>query len=130
MSERLLKDLLTIRDEITRKSAVLPVKEDLLYSKILDMEKKLDTIQSKMGNDFPDKRTDSYIELSAVSPVKNKRKRKVVEFLNQTKRLTASELSILLNISRTRCCEYLKELQKEGIVKNRLEDKKMYYSLA
>jgi sugar-specific transcriptional regulator TrmB len=68
--------------------------------------------------------------LSAVSPVKNKRKRKVVEFLNQTKRLTASELSILLNISRTRCCEYLKELQKEGIVKNRLEDKKMYYSLA
>lgn len=126
MSKNVIRDLLIIRDEIGKKR-VFPAKEDALYSKIIDLEKKIDTFNDR----FTDNSAADVIDRST-SPVRYKRKKRILELItqSQSKRLTAYELSILLSISRTRCNEYLKELEREGVVKGELEDKKMYYGLA
>lgn len=129
MSKEIIRDLILIRDEINKKTLHFPTNEDVLYSKIVDIENKLDTMKDRFDDKIPLEITDSSDVNSTYTPVKNKKKRSVIEMLQKTKRLTAYELSILLNMSRTRCCEYLKELQRDGIVKNNLENKKMYYML-
>lgn len=44
-------------------------------------------------------------------------------------RVTASQLSRLINLSRTRCNEYLKQMEKEGILTSKIEGKKKFYFL-
>ncbi|MCD6371247.1 MAG: winged helix-turn-helix domain-containing protein [Candidatus Aenigmarchaeota archaeon] len=41
--------------------------------------------------------------------------------------VTASQLSKLINLSRTRCNEYLKQMEKEGMLKSKVEGKKKKY---
>jgi response regulator of citrate/malate metabolism len=43
--------------------------------------------------------------------------------------LTSSELSKIIKLSRTRCNEYLKEMENEGILMSRINCRKKLYSL-
>jgi predicted ArsR family transcriptional regulator len=63
------------------------------------------------------------------SPVKIKRKREIVELLENHKKLTSMQLSLITGISRTRCNEYLRELEEEGMAKGTVDDKKKFYRL-
>lgn len=56
-------------------------------------------------------------------------KEKIISILNQHKNLSSSELSMLMGLSRTRCNEYLKKLEREGIVKGIRVGKKKIYRL-
>ena len=58
-----------------------------------------------------------------------KMKEKVVELLQQHRRLTASQMADLLHLSRTRCSEYFRELMVEGRVEGVLIDRQKYYKL-
>ncbi len=49
--------------------------------------------------------------------------------LKKQGKLTASSLAKLINLSRTRCNEYLKEMEKEGIVKSEVSRRKKFYFL-
>ena len=60
---------------------------------------------------------------------KVKMKRMIVELLNKNKRLTASDLSVKLNLSRTRCSEYLTELERSGITKGFVISRQKFYEL-
>ena len=61
---------------------------------------------------------------------KIKMKRMIIELLNKQKRLTASELSIKLNLSRTRCSEYLTELERDGVAKGIVISRQKFYELS
>ena len=61
---------------------------------------------------------------------KLKMKRIVIETLSKHKRLTASDLSTKLNLSRTRCSEYLTELEKDGITKGVVISRQKFYELS
>ena len=63
------------------------------------------------------------------SPVKTKRKESVIRLLSE-KSFTSSELSSATGMSRTRCNEYLRELEKDGMVKGIVRNKKKFYRLA
>ena len=61
------------------------------------------------------------------------RKRKIKELikmlLREHGRLTSHQLSTFLNLSRSRCSEYLNEMEKSGIVKGCINKRRKYYEL-
>lgn len=63
------------------------------------------------------------------TPRKSNVKNKIIFLLRQHKRLSSSQLSKLLGLSRTRCNEYFRELTKKGITEGTIIDRKKYYKL-
>jgi hypothetical protein len=61
--------------------------------------------------------------------VSDKRRESVQNALRQHGRLTSGQMSKIIGLSRTRCNEYLKDMEREGLVQATLEDKKKFYSL-
>jgi len=60
---------------------------------------------------------------------KAKMKEKIIALLEKHKKLTSSQLSKLLGLSRTRCNEYFRELTREGITEGVVINRKKYYKL-
>lgn len=60
---------------------------------------------------------------------KIKMKRMIIELLTKHNRLTSSDLSVKLDLSRTRCSEYLKELERNGIAKGVVISRQKFYEL-
>jgi response regulator of citrate/malate metabolism len=60
---------------------------------------------------------------------KGKIKEQIISLLQQNKKLTSSQLSNLLGLSRTRCNEYFRELTKEGQTEGLLINRQKYYKL-
>jgi len=62
-------------------------------------------------------------------PLKEKTKVAIKLILKKHGKMTSNELSKILHLSRTRCSEYLKELEEEKIVKGEIVKRKKYYSI-
>ena len=60
---------------------------------------------------------------------KGKIKDQIVSLLQQYKKLTSSQLSKLIGLSRTRCSEYFRELTKEGKTEGVIINRQKYYKL-
>ena len=60
---------------------------------------------------------------------KMKMKRMVIELLKKHHRLTASDVSVKLNMSRTRSSEYLTELEKAGVTEGVIVSRQKFYTL-
>jgi response regulator of citrate/malate metabolism len=60
---------------------------------------------------------------------KVKVKEQILSLLEQRKKLSSSELSNLINLSRTRCSEYFRELSKEGLSEGIIVGRQKYYKL-
>jgi biotin operon repressor len=56
-------------------------------------------------------------------------KERIIELLKEKKKLSSSQLSKLIGLSRTRCNEYFRELTKEGITEGVLIGREKYYKL-
>ncbi len=112
-----LKELIEIRDML--KASELKISDDdEVLKRLDDIEEKIDNLNNlNFNKELPD------------GPVKVKRKKEIVNLLLKHKKLTSSQLSYLTKISRTRCNEYLKELEGSGMVNGDLIDKKKYYEL-
>jgi len=61
--------------------------------------------------------------------VSTKTKEAIKLILKKYGELTSEQLSKILKLSRTRCNEYLKEMEEEGITKSRIFCRKKFYSL-
>ena len=84
------------------------------------VEKKMDDLKSSIAP-LSRSKTDSIRKL--------KMKRIVIELLNKHRRMNASDLSVRLNLSRTRCSEYLTELEKAGITRGIVISRQKFYEL-
>lgn len=60
---------------------------------------------------------------------KVKIKEQIVSLLQQHKKLTSSQLSKLIRLSRTRCSEYFRELMREGKTEGVIINRQKYYKL-
>ncbi len=60
---------------------------------------------------------------------KKKIKSIIKSLLEEHNKLTPVDLSKLINLSRTRCNEYLKEMEREGLAKGITVDRKRFYEL-
>ena len=61
--------------------------------------------------------------------VERKRMDRIRELLKRHEKLSSTELSQLMNLSRTRCNEYFKKMENLGLVKSTLEKKQKFYKL-
>jgi DNA-binding transcriptional ArsR family regulator len=86
----------------------------------MSVEKKMEELKSSIAP-LSRSKTDSIRKL--------KMKRVVIELLNKNKRMNACDLSVKLNLSRTRCSEYLTELEKAGVTKGIVISRQKFYEL-
>ena len=61
--------------------------------------------------------------------VESKRVEKIISLLKRHEKLSSTELSDLIGLSRTRCNEYFKLMENLGMVKPILVGKEKYYGL-
>jgi Fic family protein len=63
------------------------------------------------------------------SVVEQKKEEEILSLLNRYKTLTSSQLSGLIGLSRTRCNEYLKKLERKGITESLTIGRKKVYRI-
>ncbi len=119
------------REKILRERIREIVSEELKNSGI---NKRIDDI-SKYSRSIDKKLEELKNSLVPLSRSKSdtirkiKMKRMIIELLTKHKRLTSSELSNYLNLSRTRCSEYLTELEREMVAKGVVISRQKFYEL-
>ncbi len=95
--------------------------------RLRNLNRKIDTINTKMKA-FEEVASTNGIEIKPQTmTVKTKGAIKLI--LQKYKELTSSELSRVIKLSRTRCNEYLKEMENEGILLSKINCRKKLYSL-
>lgn len=95
-----------------------------LYDKVLELEGKMKEIEAEIS---VIKRNMKIEDVG--TPLTKKTKELIKILLKKHGKLTAQDLANLLNLSRTRCSEYLVEMEEAGEVKSVREGKKKYYFL-
>jgi len=91
-----------------------------LASKIENIEKKMAILEELIK--------EQGIEIKP-RPVSEKTKEAIKTLLRKYGSLNAWQLGKLMNMSRTRCAEYLKQMEEEGILVSEWRSRKKYYSL-
>lgn len=92
-----------------------------LGTKFDDINRKLDELERRMS-DGAEEKTDSI-------PLTLKNRSAIKLIIERHGELTSSELSKLIKLSRTRCNEYLVEMEKDGILMSKREGRKKFYTL-
>lgn len=96
-----------------------------VYDRLLEIEEKQKELESELSII---KRNLKIEDIG--TPLTKKTKELIKILLKKHGKLTAQDLANLLNLSRTRCSEYLVEMEEEGEVKSVREGKKKYYFLS
>jgi biotin operon repressor len=91
-----------------------------LASKIENIEKKMAILEELIK--------EQGVEIKP-RPISEKTKETIKTLLKKYGSLNAWQLGKLLNMSRTRCAEYLKQMEEEGILVSEWKSRKKYYSL-
>jgi len=118
MKVKLKPDLLKIKDVIRQPLKARSFREeaDQILIQLQELTNKMDEIHSK-------------VILNKESATKLKRKKQVIHILKEQKGSTATEIGNKLKLSRTRCSEYLKELEEEGIAVGIQKGRKKLYKI-
>lgn len=118
--EKILRE--RIREIVTEELKTCGITERLddISRSVRNMDQKMENLKSSIAP-LSRSKSDSIRKL--------KMKRVVIEMLNRHKRLTASDLSVRLNLSRTRCSEYLTELEEAGVTKGVIITRQKFYEL-
>jgi Fic family protein len=104
--------------------------DDILF-RLREVEKRLEGVKRERIHDLLEyekltkkpgsEKPESIRTLKVKSMIKS--------LLEEHKKLASSDLSNLLKLSRTRCNEYLVELEREGLVRGTTVRRKKFYSL-
>ena len=95
--------------------------------RLRSLNRKIDKIDTKMKA-FEEVASTNGIEIKPQTmTVKTKDAIRLI--LQKYRDLTSSQLSTLIKLSRTRCNEYLKEMENEGILLSKVNCRKKLYSL-
>jgi len=115
-----ISDLVKLIDSQLSMISIEIEKMKNLASKIENIEKKMAILEELIK--------EQGIEIKP-RPVSEKTKEAIKTLLKKYGSLNAWQLGKLLNMSRTRCAEYLKQLEEEGILVSEWRSRKKYYSL-
>lgn len=95
--------------------------------KLRTVNRKIDTINTKIKA-FEDVASTNGFEIKPQT-MSLKTKDAIKLILQKHRELTSSDLGRLIKLSRTRCTEYLKEMENQGILASRINCRKKLYSL-
>ena len=99
-----------------------------LEKKIQDISIKLSEMDKKIDNIRPYKYLGTSDQPEGYR--KSKIKLMIRSLLDEHKRLTANQLSKMVNLSRNRCSEYLKEMEADGITRGVEIRRQKFYETA
>ena len=95
--------------------------------RLKNLGQKIDRIESKLLA-IDDTISSSGIKLQQRT-ISVKTKEAIRMILQKYNEITPAQLSKLIKLSRTRCNEYLKQMEDEGIMMSRVDSRKKFYSL-
>jgi response regulator of citrate/malate metabolism len=132
LKSKLSQERVKLREDFdSRKADWVEQKMDDILFRLREVEKKLEGVRRERIHDLleyekmtkrPGKeRPESIRTLKVKSMIKS--------LLEEHKKLASSDLSNLLKLSRTRCNEYLVELEREGVVRGTTVRRKKFYEL-
>ncbi|MEM5871254.1 MAG: winged helix-turn-helix domain-containing protein [Candidatus Aenigmatarchaeota archaeon] len=118
--EKILRERIReiVAEEI--KNSGIDKRIDEIFELTKNLEKNLENLKNSLVP-LSRSKTDSIRKI--------KIKRMIIELLTKNKRMTAVELSAKLDLSRTRCSEYLSEMEKDGILKGTIISRQKFYEL-
>jgi response regulator of citrate/malate metabolism len=105
-------------------------KMDDILLKIRDLEKKVEHVKRERITEFMelDKLTENSLKKGdGIRTMKIKSM--IKSLLSEHDRLSCEELAKMVKLSRNRCNEYLKELERSGVVEGTRVRRKRFYSL-
>ena len=112
---KISEDLLKVKDLVGRSGQIrLRNAGDEVLTQLKELGYRVDKLEKnpkKMG-----------------SSVNLKRKKQIL-FLLKEKTMTSADIGKVLKLSRNRANEYLKAMEKEGIIKGLIRERKRYYSV-
>ncbi|MGC8993618.1 MAG: winged helix-turn-helix domain-containing protein, partial [Candidatus Aenigmatarchaeota archaeon] len=88
--------------------------------KIENIEKKIETLEEYLK--------ERGVDITP-RPLSDKTKEVIKTLLRKYGSLNAQQVAKILNLSRTRSVEYLKQMEEEGILKSEWRSRKKYYFL-
>lgn len=106
---------------------------DLYYFHIFRIHEDLERLNKKldeMHGLLKDLKRNIKMNNNRKLPLKLKTKEAIKLLLRKHGKLTSSHLADLIGLSRTRCNEYLREMEDEGEVKSEIMKKRKFYFLA
>ena len=92
-----------------------------LGNKFDDMNERLTDLEKKISGDFE-------IQPSFV-PIAVKNREAIKLIVQRYGEITSSKLSKIIKLSRTRCNEYLVEMEKDGILVSEMKGREKFYSI-
>ena len=95
--------------------------------KLANLDEKVQKIDRKVAELEKIVASEGFMLKPQSKAVKTKEAIKLI--LQKYGELTAEQLSRLVKLSRTRSNEYLKEMEREGVVTSRVDRRKRYYKL-
>ncbi len=90
---------------------------DDISQKLSHLHERMDTMEGKS------RKADDGVKKTRI-------KRTIEENLRQHGKLTSYDLAQILSLSRTRCSEYLNEMERAGLIKGVTFKRKRYYEIA
>ncbi len=103
--------------------------DDILF-RLREMEKKLEGVKRERIHDILEYQKVASSGRGKPESMRTlKVKSMIKSLLEEHKKLTSSDLNRLLKLSRTRCNEYLVELEREGLVQGATIRRKKFYEL-
>ena len=117
------KSLETLLKQLDLRYAQLAIEVESLKN----LNQKIDRMEAKLRG-IDDVISESGITLQRRT-VSVKTKEAIRMILQKYREITPSQLSRLIKLSRTRCNEYLKQMEDEGMAISRTMSRKKFYSL-
>jgi len=104
--------------------------DDILF-RLRELEKKIEDVKRDRIHEFLDyeKLASRSQQVDGDSVRTLKVKGMIKSLLGEHRKLTTSQLSKLINLSRTRCSEYLIEMERKRIVKGTTVRRQKFYEL-
>jgi len=122
-----MEHMLILKKNLQRESRKMPseaydldhIKErlDEISQKLSHLHERIDTIEGRKSGSVED------------GAKKSKVKKTIEDNLREHGKLTSYDLAQILSLSRTRCSEYLNELERAGVIKGVTFKRKRYYEV-
>lgn len=119
------------RDKILSQKIQEIVSEEMkntgIHGRLDEINKKINRLDSRL-EEFK-KTFVPFTRVKEDGVRKMKIKRMISELLRKHRKLTANDLAVMLNLSRTRCSEYLSEMEKDEVTRGVLVRRQKFYEM-
>lgn len=131
LKNKLRKENVKVQKDADVKTSWVEQKMDDILFRLREMDKKIEDVKRDRIHEFLDyeKLVSRSQQIDGDSVRTLKVKGMVKSLLGEHKKLTTAQLSKLINLSRTRCSEYLIDLERKGIVKGTTVRRQKFYEL-